>query len=314
MHILDILERDPVMMSIEFFPPKTDEAAQTLDETLEVLNQYNPSFIDLTYGAGGTTRDLTVDKVCQMHQAGHDVVPHLTTVCQKETDIRQILEAYAAEGVSNILALRGDPPRSMPDWDRNDDDFGYAADLVRFIHEFNGTDKHPDPRGFGIGVAGFPEGHPAEPQRVRELEHLKQKCEAGAHYICTQFFFDNRDFHDFRARCEHIGIKTPIVAGIMPITSRQMFEKLPEFALGARYPIELLEKIDACGDDDEAIFKVGVEWATEQCRDLLDNNVRGLHFYCLNKWEACKQVFDNLDITKVAGRRGDANPSLQTSK
>jgi len=148
---------------------------------------------------------------------------------------------------------------------------------------------------------------------VKELDFLKQKVDAGADYICTQFFFDNRDFHDYRARCDRIGVEAPIVAGVMPITSRGMFEKLPEFALGARYPIELLERIDACGDNDEEIAKVGVDWCTEQCRDLLDSGVRGLHFYALNKWEATKQVFDNLDITKVAGnRKGEG--SLQTSK
>ncbi len=202
----------------------------------------------------------------------------------------------------------------MPDWDREQDEFAYAADLVKYLCAFNKEGKHPDPRGFGIGVAGFPEGHPAEPQRVRELEYLKEKVDAGAHYICTQFFFDNHDFHDYRARCERLGIEAPILAGVMPITSKQMFERLPDFALGARYPIDLLRKIDACGDDDQAIFEVGIEWATEQCRDLLDHGVRGLHFYCLNKWEACKRVFDNLNITDIAGRRGDANPSLQTSK
>ena len=313
MHIQDIFQRDPITMSIEFFPPKTDEAAQTLDETLDVLCAYGPSFIDLTYGAGGTTRDLTLDKVCELHQRGHDVVPHLTTVCQTEAEIRQILETYAQEGISNILALRGDPPRSMPDWDRSQDDFAYAEDLVKYIREFNGEGKHPDSRGFGIGVAGFPEGHPAEPQRVRELDYLKQKVDAGSDYICTQFYFDNRDFFDFKARCERIGIDVPIVAGIMPITSKQMFEKLPDFALGARYPIELLRKIDACKDDDE-VMKVGVEWCTAQCRELLDNGVRGLHFYALNKWEACKQVFDNLDIAKVAGKREGAGGSLQASK
>lgn len=315
MHIQDIFQRDPVTLSIEYFPPKTEEAAQELEQTIEVLRAYNPSFIDLTYGAGGTTQDLTVEQVCQLNRQGHEVVPHLTTVCQKEEDIRQILETYAQEGVGNILALRGDPPRDKPDWDRANDDFAFAADLVRYLVKFNERHQHPDPRGFGIGVAGFPEGHPAEPQRVRELEYLKEKVEAGAHYICTQFFFANRDFHDYRARCERIGINVPIIAGIMPITSRQMFEKLPDFALGARYPIDLLKRIDACGDDENAIFKVGVEWATDQCRDLLDHGVRGLHMYVLNRSEACKQIFDNLDITRYAGNRTDADHrSLQASQ
>ena len=315
MHVRDIFKADRTTFSFEFFPPKSESAAEDLYRNIAELEPLKPSFVSVTYGAGGGTRQRTHDLVVRIKQTTSlDPIPHLTSVCHSADEIESVLERYAAADISNVLALGGDLPRDRPDHDRTQDAFRYAGDLVRFIREFNEAGRHPDPRGFGIGVAGFPEGHPAEPQRVRELDHLKQKVDAGAHYICTQFFFDNRDFHDYRARCERIGVEAPIVAGIMPITSQQMFERLPDFALGARYPIDLLHKIDACNGDNDAIFEIGVEWATEQCRDLLDHDVRGLHFYCLNKWEACKRVFDNLNITEVAGRRGDANPSLQTSK
>ncbi|MDX1682588.1 MAG: methylenetetrahydrofolate reductase, partial [Phycisphaeraceae bacterium] len=220
MHIQDLLAEKTTTLSFEFFPPKDDTAAERLASSLKKLKALEPDFVDVTYGAGGSTREATIDNVLEL-QREHDwtVVPHLTTVCHKEAEIRRIVETYAENGVENILALRGDPPKDKPDHDRSEDDFAYAADLVRYLVKFNESGAHPNGRGFGIGVAGFPEGHPDTPQRVKELEYLKAKCDAGADYICTQFFFDNHDFYEFRGRCELIGNRTPIIAGIMPITS-----------------------------------------------------------------------------------------------
>jgi methylenetetrahydrofolate reductase (NADPH) len=146
-----------------------------------------------------------------------------------------------------------------------------------------------------VGVAGFPEGHPECPNRLLELDHLKRKIDAGADYICTQLFFDNRDFYDFRERCDLAGIRVPILAGIMPVTSRGGLARMAELALGARYPAALLRAIDRCKDDD-SVAKVGVHWATEQCRDLLDHNVRGLHFYTLNKSDATRRIYEYLGL------------------
>jgi len=304
MHIQDIVSRDATTLSFEFFPPKNEEAATQLETTLDRLESLNPSFVDLTYGAGGSTRDLTVETVIAMkRRRGIPVVPHLTTVCQKEPEIRRIVETYAEAGIGNILALRGDPPREKPDHDRSTDDFEYAADLVRYLRAFGESGRHPDPRGFGIGVAGFPEGHPDTPQRVRELEFLKAKCDAGADYICTQFFFDNRDFHDFRARCEWAGIDVPIVAGVMPITGYRMYERLPDFALGARYPAELIRQVEAVKENDEEVAKVGLAWCLEQCRDLLEHEVRGLHFYTLNQAEATLEVCGALGLAERSGAK-----------
>jgi methylenetetrahydrofolate reductase (NADPH) len=224
----------------------------------------------------------------------------LTCVCHSCEELTEVLDRYAAAGVENILALGGDPPHERPNHDRSQDAFRYAEDLVLFIRS---RPNAPDPRGFGIGVAGFPEGHPATPNRFKEMEYLKRKVDAGADYICTQLFFDNRDFYDFRERCDLAGIRVPIVAGIMPITTKSGMERMAELALGCRFPAALLRAIGRCGEDAAAVTRVGVHWATEQCRDLLDNEVRGIHFYTLNRSHATRQIYGNLGVTDSAALR-----------
>lgn len=305
MHIADILSQQRPTLSFEFFPPKTAEASEALYQTIGELEAYKPSFVSVTYGAGGSTRELTHDLVVRLKTTTSlDPIPHLTCVCHGEADIQAILERYAEAGVSNILALGGDPPRDLAGYDRNKDAFQHAADLVRFIRKFNERGGHADKRGFGIGVAGFPEGHPATPNRVLEMEHLKAKCDAGADYICTQLFFDNHDFFDFRDRCRLAGIDIPIIAGLMPITSAAGMRRMAELAAGARYPAKLLRAIQRCGGDEEAVRRVGVHYATEQCRDLLENGVDGIHFYTLNKSQATREIYASLGIRdSVAVRR-----------
>jgi methylenetetrahydrofolate reductase (NADPH) len=223
-------------------------------------------------------------------------VPHLTSVCHNEEEIDGILQSYADAGIDNVLALRGDPPRNMPDYDRAQDAFAYAGDLVQFIQSFNNDGRHPSPKGFGIGVAGFPEGHPHTPNRLDELDHLKAKIDAGADYICTQLFFDNRDFYDFRERCDLAGINVPIIAGIMPITSGKGMRKMAELALGSRFPAPLLRAIRRAGDSDDAVRRVGIHWATQQCFDLLDHGIDGIHFYTLNKSTATREIYASLGV------------------
>jgi methylenetetrahydrofolate reductase (NADPH) len=297
MHIRDIFQQHQTTISFEFFPPKSAEAAEKLFETIRELEALRPSFVDITYGAGGSTRDLTHNLVMRIKRETRLItIPHLTCVCHSESDIREILDQYADEGIGNILALGGDPPRDRHDWDRSQDAFRFAADLVRFIVDYSRSGRHPDPRGFGIGVAGFPEGHPGTPNRLLEMDHLKAKVDAGADYICTQLFFDNRDFYDFRERCDLAGIRTPILAGIMPITSLAGMKRMAELAAGARYPAALLRAVQRCGSDEEAVKRVGIHWATEQCRDLLDHQVRGLHFYTLNQSRATRQIHETLAL------------------
>lgn len=292
MHIQDIFRQNPTTFSFEFFPPKTDKASNDLFATIARLQELKPSFVSVTYGAGGSSRDRTRDLVIRIQRETElTAVSHLTCVCHSLPEMTDIIDRYAASGIENVLALSGDLPKDKQDHDRSTDAFRYAEQLVRFIRSRTTADA----RGFGIGVAGFPEGHPGTPNRILEMDHLKRKVDAGADYICTQLFFENRDFYDFRERCDIAGIKVPIVAGLMPITTRDGMLRMAEMALGARIPAKLLRMVQRCEDDD-AVRKVGVHWATEQCRDLLDYQVRGIHFYTLNKSDATRQIYDNLGV------------------
>jgi methylenetetrahydrofolate reductase (NADPH) len=280
MHIKEILEARRTTFSFEFFPPKTDRASHELFATIAELQALNPSFVSVTYGAGGSTRERT---------------HYLIVRIQKE--IGAILDRYAESRIENVLALGGDPPRTIANHDRAKDGFQYADQLVAYIRER--TAGLAGGKGFGIGVAGFPEGHPATPNRLKELDYLKRKVDAGADYICTQLFFNNPDFYDFRERCELAGIHVPILAGIMPITSNENLERMAELALGTRFPAKLLRAIARCDGHAAAVSSVGIHWAAEQCRDLLDNQVRGIHFYTLNRSDATRQIYESLGLSRT---------------
>lgn len=284
--------------SFEFFPPKTEDGAQTLFDHIVKLETLGPSFVSVTYGAGGSTRQLTRDLVHRVRsETGIATVPHLTCVKHSEQEIRSIVEGYARRGIQSILALRGDPPKNEAH-DFRDDRFGNASELVRFIKEIGEAHARTDPTfpGFGIGVAGFPEGHPATPNRLLEMDYLKAKIDSGADYIITQMFFDNRDLYDFRDRCEMAGIRVPIIAGVMPIQSIPGMKRMSELALGMRFPAPLLRMVRRTDGSDEAIKRVGVHWATEQSRDLLDHRVSGIHFYTLNSSDATIEIYKTLGV------------------
>jgi methylenetetrahydrofolate reductase (NADPH) len=299
MHITDIFAQHATTFSFEFFPPKTDEASEELFRTIAALQPLQPSFVSVTYGAGGTTRDRTHDLVVRIERETNlTAVSHLTCVCHDLAEMTAILARYAQSGIENVLALGGDPPKNLANFDRAKDAFRYADELVRFVRSRTG----PNGRAFGIGVAGFPEGHPGCPNRLAEMDFLKRKVDAGADYICTQLFFDNRDFYDFRERCDLAGIKVPIVAGIMPITSKGGMVRMAELAAGARFPAKLLKAVSRCADD-AAVARVGTSWASEQCADLLHNAVRGIHFYTLNKSDVTKQIYQNLGVDDSAALR-----------
>lgn len=302
MHVADIFESQRTTFSFEFFPPKTPEAAEQLFAAMTELEALKPTFVSITYGAGGSTRELTNDLVVRIKKAGHiEPYPHLTCVCHSEAELRGILERYAQAGIRNIIALGGDVPVALQGHDRSKDRCRFAADLVAFIKRFDEQRGASGRRGFGIGVAGYPEGHPATPNRVKEMDYLKAKVDAGADYIVTQLFFDNHDFYDFRDRCALAGISVPIVAGIMPVTSISGMNRMAEMALGARFPAPLQRALNRTNGDPDSVRRVGIHWATEQCRDLLDHRVRGIHFYTLNRSTATREVFLNLGVKDAQG-------------
>ncbi len=291
MHILDQFARGKPTVSFEFFPPADPSAREKLMEQIRLLEAVDPDFVSVTYGAGGGTRDRTFDLVTRLRDLRP--IPHLTCVGHTRREVRGILTHYATEGVSNILAMRGDPPRHGSS---AQGEFPHAVDLVRFIREFS---RHRDPRGFGIGVAGFPEGHPATPNRMEEMDHLKAKVDAGANYICTQLFFDNHDFHDFRERCDLAGIQVPIIAGIMPLTSLASMKRISGLAAGARIPARLLRALQRAGSDADAVRQAGIHHAAAQCSDLLNHDVAGLHFYTLNHADAALSIIERIGLAPV---------------
>ena len=301
MHMADILARDACTASFEFFPPQKDAGWDPLFASIAALERLAPSFVSVTYGAGGSTRERTRELVLRLRrETSLDPVPHLTCVGHTRAEMQAILESYAAEGVSNILALRGDAPRGSA---TQTGDFPHAADLVRFIRAFNDSGRHPDPRGFGIGVAAFPEGHPETPNTLRLMDHLRAKVDAGADWICTQLFFDNHAFLDWRERCDLAGIRVPICAGIMPVLSVANLHRMADLAACTHIPAKLMRALQRCGDDAEGVERVGIHWATEQCLELLDRSVRGIHFYTLNRSAATQEIFRNLGLKSAAGIR-----------
>jgi methylenetetrahydrofolate reductase (NADPH) len=292
MRIRDLLRQQQPCFSFEFFPPRTREGAEQLYKTMVDLVLLRPSYVSVTYGAGGSTRELTHGLIIRIREhTGLTVVSHMTCVGSTKADIGEILREYREHGIDNIMALRGDPPKGETSFRQPEGGFAHAADLVAFVRG-----SFPS---MGIGVAGFPEGHPETPNRLIEMDYLKAKVDAGADYICTQLFFDNRDFYDFCERCEIAGITVPIIAGIMPVASLKGMQRMAGLALGARFPARLIKSL-VRAKDDEYVERVGIHWATEQVRDLIDHGVKGVHFYTLNRSKATLTIYETLGLKNVS--------------
>jgi methylenetetrahydrofolate reductase (NADPH) len=288
MLVRDILAQTSPTFSFEFFPPKKSQDWDKLFTTISELIPLKASYVSVTYGAGGSTHDHTHNLLVRLRKETNlTVVSHLTTVGSSKDEIYQILERYDASGINNILALRGDPPKGQTEFVQAENGFAYAAELVAFI-------KKHFPK-MGIAVAGFPEGHPATPNRLKEIDYLKAKVDAGADYMVTQLFFDNHEFYDFCERCELAGIKVPIIAGVMPILTKSGMNRMAELSPGTRFPAKLLKSI-ARVKTDEDVEKVGVHWATGQVSDLISNGVRGVHFYTLNSSKATLKIYESLGV------------------
>ena len=288
MKIGEILKKVKHSISFEFFPPKTKEGEDALCETIKELEYIKPTFVSITYGAGGSTRERTIKVVKRIHQETDlTVMAHQTCIGHTKKEILDILSEYKNIGVQNILALRGDIPQGQEEtFVFPPDGCKYANELVELIRENFGD-------WFSIGVAAYPEGHPESPNLERDVYYFKKKVEAGAEFAITQMFFDNRFFYDFLERVEKAGINIPIIPGIMPITN---FKQIRKFALmcGATIPEELVKRLEAVEDKPEEVEKIGIEYAVKQCEDLLKNGAKGLHFYTLNKSKATIQIYERI--------------------
>lgn len=284
MRIDELMNNGQPTVSFEFFPPKTEAGFATLFQTIDELRRMDPSYVSVTYGAGGSTREKTVGLVRRIQtELAIRSMAHLTCVGHTADELQKILDDLWDSGIKNVLALRGDPPAGQNQFVTTPGGFSYANELVKFIR------AHKD---FCIGVAGYPEGHPQCLNKTRDLEHLKRKIDAGGCFVVTQLFFDNADFYRFRDRARTMGIDAPIIAGIMPITNVSQIKRFVSMC-GAKIPHRLLTKLEAVEQDAEAVHRTGVEYAAMQCQDLLFNDADGLHFYTLNKSKA------SVDICKL---------------
>ncbi|MBL8940241.1 MAG: methylenetetrahydrofolate reductase [NAD(P)H] [Archangium sp.] len=268
--------------SFEFFPPKTPEGEKQLWETLEDLRSLEPGFVSVTYGAGGSTRDRTIELVSHIKErTGIEAMAHLTCVGHTKEEIADVLSRLAKARIENVLALRGDPPKGQTSFQRTEGGFGYAGELVEFTQAQN--------LGFCIGAAAYPEGHLETASREADLAHLKAKVDAGCDFLITQLFFDNAFYFDFVERARRAGINVPIVPGIMPITN---FEQITRFVrlCGTTVPMRLQLELEKVKDDPTAVMQLGVAHATVQCLELLQRGVPGIHFYTLNRSPASRMI------------------------
>jgi len=274
-------------ISFEFFPPKTEPGFASLFATIEELRPLKPSYVSVTYGAGGSTRRNTVMLVERIQRdLGIRSMAHLTCVDHTVDQIGEILDELWASGIVNVLALRGDPPGGQGQFVAAAGGFAHGSDLAKFVRG-----RHD----FCIGVAGYPEGHPQCLNRIRDLETLKLKVDNGGQFVVTQLFFDNADFYRFRDAAVKMGIQVPIVAGIMPVTNVAQIKRFIGI-IGAKIPHPLLLKLESLEANPAAVHAAGVEHAANQCRDLLANGVAGLHFYTLNKSPATVQIVRTLGV------------------
>ena len=285
MRISDILKTDRRAVSFEFFPPKDDAGFASLFATIEALKGLDPSYVSVTYGAGGSTRRKTVELVKRIkHEIGIESMAHLTCVGANRNEISSVLDDLAAAGLDNVLPLRGDPPKGESEFVPTPGGFRYANELVAFIRE-----RH----SFCLGGACYPEKHPEAPSAEADLDNLKRKVDAGVDFLITQLFFDNDDYLKFRERAVAAGVRVPILAGIMPILNVKQIKRFTRMC-GASLPNALRKKIEAVEDDGEAVRQVGIYHATRQCEDLLRDGVPGIHFYTLNRSTATRAIYQSI--------------------
>ena len=290
MKITQLLQEDKVTLSLEVFPPKKDTAVEQVSQSVRAIAALHPDFMSVTYGAGGGTSAYTV-QLAQEIKAEYDVpsMAHLTCVSSTKETVKKQLECMQEAGIENVLALRGDIPADaefpLPD------QFHYAVELVRYIKQIA-----PE---MCIGGACYPEGHPEAVSKAQDIQHIKEKVDAGCEFLTTQMFFDNNIFYNFLYRIREKGILVPVLPGIMPITNKKQLRRSMELS-GTAVPQRFLAIIDRFGDDPEAMKQAGIAYATDQIIDLIANGINHIHVYSMNKPDVAAAIMNNLSaILKV---------------
>ena len=287
MKISEVYRSQPFGLSFELFPPKTSAGLRALFDHVQALAAHEPAYITCTYGAGGSTRDKTLEIVESVKQRFHlPVASHLTCVGATRDDLRNYLSEASQRGVDNIVALRGDPPQGETQFSAVEGGFAHANELVEFIRS-----EYP---ALGIAVAGYPEKHQEAPSMEEDLRNLKRKVDAGADAVITQLFYDNADFFEFQSLCANVGVKVPIIPGLLPVTNLGQIQRITSLC-GACLPAGFVNRLGE-KDDAEWQFEVGVEFAIQQVQELLDHGVPGIHFYVLNKSQATCRVLDAVTL------------------
>lgn len=285
MKVIDILKEDKLSLSFEVFPPKTSTNFESVRRATEEIAELHPAFMSVTYGAGGGTSSYTLEIARDMEQHGVPTLAHLTCVSSDRATVHQRIAELQAAGIENIMALRGDLTPEMEGQDRSTWDYRYAVDLVREIRQSGGD--------FCIGGACYPEVHPESANQKEDIQHLKEKVEAGVDFLTTQMFFDNNLLYNFLYKIREAGITVPVVAGIMPITNAKQVEKAIKLS-GSHMPQRFKSLVDKFGSDPAAMKQAGIAYATDQIIDLFANNVTNVHVYTMNKPDVARQIQQNL--------------------
>ncbi|MCE2405328.1 MAG: methylenetetrahydrofolate reductase [NAD(P)H] [Dehalococcoidia bacterium] len=292
MKIRDVLATGRRTISFEFFAPKTDQGVESLFRAIRRLSSHRPDFVSVTYGAGGSTRNETVDLVSRIKaEVGLETMAHVTCVAQTREDVHDVLERLEELGVDNVLALRGDPPRGQGVFVPVEGGFRYASEVITHIR------RNFD---FGVGAACFPELHPESVDAASDMVHLREKVDAGADYLITQLFFDNRDFFDFMDRARGVGIRVPVLAGILPVLATAQIRRFASLC-GASIPPALDRELEKYVDDDDGARELGIEYAARQVEELWRAGVDGIHFYTINRSHSVSRVLEAAGLPGTAG-------------
>lgn len=292
MRIPDLFASGSPVFSFEFFPPATPKGEETLARTISELKPLNPAFISVTYGAGGSTRDRTVELVRRIkHESGIEAMAHLTCVGASSAELDDVLNRLQKAGVENVIALRGDPPKGETTFEPHPEGLSYASELVALIRRQD--------RGLAVAAACYPEKHVEADSMQADIEHLARKVEAGVDFLVTQLFFENAAYFRFVEAAREAGISIPIVAGIMPVTNLAQIERFTQMC-GASFPEPLREKLLPHAEDPRRVEDIGIEYAAAQCRELIEQGAPGVHFYTLNKSRATRRILEILRQDGIA--------------